>query len=207
MIINCKGIQTDTFYLPPFELNESEIVILQLFNGVHFHETRMFLKDVFCGNTPHDNVSIYKKPTFVEHFFEPRLRYYFYPVTVGEYLRKNANPNSQYATKIYENKWINPKTKVNRLPGSPRGLLRTYATLSRTNHIVFDLLGQDPHGAQITYETVKQVVKEGGSAILLDFYEEMRYDCTKYIELQWTTYSSSAKAFQNDFKLKSRNNE
>ncbi|CAI8721221.1 hypothetical protein EMIT036CA2_10281 [Chryseobacterium sp. IT-36CA2] len=29
-------------------------------------------------------------------------------------------------------------------------------------------------------------MKKGGSAILLDGYDDMKNQCTKYIELQWT---------------------
>ena len=186
MLIENKGIRTDTFYIPPFDLNVGEIVVLYLFNGQHFYETEMFLKDIFCGKTKDENVVVHKNLTFVEHFIEPKLRRLFYPVTVGEYLKNNADLNSPYATKIYETKWINEKTKVNTLAGNPRRQLCLYATLSKTNSIVFDVAGQDPKGAEATYEIVKGVVKNGGSAILLDCFEDMKNDCTKYIELQWT---------------------
>jgi hypothetical protein len=185
MLIVNKGITTETFYIPPFDLNEGEIVVLYLFNGQHLYETEMFLKDIFCGKTKDENVIVYKNLTFVEHFIEPKLRRLFYPVTVGEYLRKNANLDSPYSTKIYEIDWINERTKVNTLAGNPRRLLCLYATLSNTQNIVFDVAGQDPQGADETYKIVKEVVKNGGSAILLDCFEDMKNDCTKYIELQW----------------------
>jgi len=186
MLIENKGIKTDTFKIPPFDLNEGEIIVLHLFNGQHFYETEMFLKDIFCGKTIDENVVVSKNSTFVEHFIEPKLRRLFYPVTVGEYLKKNADLNSHYATKIYETEWITEKTKVNTLAGNPRRLLSLYATLSKTSNIVFDVVGQDPKGAEEIYEIVKDVVKKGGSAILLDGFEDMKNDCTKYIELQWT---------------------
>lgn len=185
MLIENKGIETDTFYIPPFNLNVGEIVVLCLFNGQHFYETEMFLKDIFCGKTKDKNVVVHKKSTFVEHFIEPKLRRLFYPITVGEYLKKNANLDSPYANKIYETEWINEKTKVNSLDGTPKRLLCLYTTLSKTDNIIFDVAGQDPKGAEKTYEIVKGVVKKGGSAILLDCFEDMKNDCTNYIELQW----------------------
>ncbi|RLJ34070.1 hypothetical protein CLU97_3563 [Chryseobacterium sp. 7] len=185
MIIENKGIKTETFYIPPFTLNAGEIVVLHLYNGYHFYETEMFLKDIFCGKTDHENVIIHKSMTFAEPFRESNFRDIFFPVTVGEYLRKNANLLSPYATKIYETEWINKKIKVNTLAGTPRRLLTLYTTLSKTNNIVFDLVGQDPMGAKETYKIVKEVVEKGGSAILLDGYNELKNDCTKYIELQW----------------------
>ena len=185
MLIENKGIKTDTFYIPPFDLNEGEIVVLYLFNGQHFYETEIFLKDIFCGRTKDENVLVHKSLTFVEHFNEPKLRRLFYPVTVGEYLKKNANFDSPYATKIYEIDWINKNKKVNTLAGNPRSLLSLYVTLSKTNNIVFDVVGQDPKGVEETYEIVKKVVKNGGSAILLDCLGDMKNYCAKYIELQW----------------------
>ncbi|RYM31370.1 hypothetical protein ERX46_16955 [Brumimicrobium glaciale] len=185
MLIENKGIKTDTFHIPPFDLNVGEIVVLYLFNGQHFYETEMFLKDVFIGKKKDENVVIHKKLTFVEHFIEPKIRRFFYPVTVGEYLKKNADLKSPYASKIYEIEWINEKTKVNTLTGNPRRLLSLYAALSKTKNIVFDVVGQDPKGAEETYELVKEVVNKGGAAILLDCFEDMKNDCTKYVELQW----------------------
>lgn len=185
ILIENKGIQTDLFYVPPFTLNEGEIIIINLFHGPHFYETEMLLKDLFCGKKNHESVIIHKKMAFAEHFRESNFKDIFYPMTVGKYLRKNTNPASPYAAKIYETEWINKKIKVNTLAGKPRRLLTLYAALSKTNNIVFDLAGLDPEGAKETYKIVQEVVKKGGSAILLDGYDDMKNDCTKYIELQW----------------------
>lgn len=186
MLIENKGIKTDTFYIPPFDLNEGEFVVLYLFNGQHLPEIEMYLKNIFCGRSKNENVVVHKPLTFVDHFIEPELRRLFHPVTVGAYLKKKANFDSPFATKIYEIEWINKKTKVNALAGNPRRLLSLYTTLSKTNNIVFDIAGQDPQGAEETYKIVKEMVKNGGSAILLDCFGDMKNDCTKYIELQWT---------------------
>lgn len=185
MLIKNKGIKTDTFYIPPFELKVGEIVVLYLFNGQHFYNTEMYLKDIFIGNIKNKNVIVNQKMTFIEHFIEPKLRQIFRPITVGEYLKKKANLKSPYASKIYEIEWINEKTKINTLPGTPRRLLSLYTTLSKTKNIIFDLAGQDYQGAQKIYKIVKEVVNKGGSAILLDCFEDMKNDCTKYIELQY----------------------
>ncbi|AZB00234.1 hypothetical protein EG359_11625 [Chryseobacterium joostei] len=186
MLIENKGIKTKTFYIPPFELDAGDFVVIYLYNGYHFYETEMFLKDIFCGNTRDQDVTVHKKLTFVEHFIEPTLRRLFYPVTVGEYLRKNANLDSPYAKKIYEFEWINEKTKLNTLPGNPRRLLSLYSTLSKTDNIIFDIVGVSPQDAKKIYKTVKEIVQKGGSAILLDGFNDMKNDCTKYVELQWT---------------------
>ena len=68
MLIKNKGIKTDTFYIPPFDLNVGEIIVLHLFNGQHFYETEMLLKDIFIGKT---------KDTF-DFLYRSRYRIYIY---------------------------------------------------------------------------------------------------------------------------------
>ena len=185
IVLENKGIQTDYFYVPSFVLGEGELAVLYLFGGGYFYETEMFLKDIFCGAAKHENVIIYKKMTFVEHFKESRFRSIFYPITVGEYLRKSANCNDSFSKKIYEIKWINSKTKVNALPGTPRKLLCLYAALSKAKDVVFDLVGVDPAGAEFIFTIIKDALKDGGSAILLDNFDDMKEHASKYIELEW----------------------
>lgn len=187
MLIENKGIKTDTFYIPPFDLKEGEMIVLYLYNGVHFYETEMFLKDIFSGKTKNENVLVHKALTFVEHPIESKFRRLFLPMSVGKYLKKNADLNNPYAAKIYENKWINKKRKVQALAGTERKLLSLYATLSKTSDIVFDFVAQDPKGVELTYKIVKEVTQNGGSAILLDCFidEHIKKDFTKYIELEW----------------------
>lgn len=185
MHIECKGIKTDTFFIPSFELNDGDIIVICLFNGSHSQDAEILLTDIFCGNTKHENVLINKKMTFVEHIVEPKLRSMFYPGTVGKYLKVNAVFDSPYARRIYEIDWINEKTKLNTLARNPRRLLSLYATLSKTSNIIFDIIGQDPKGIRETFEIVKTEVKNGGSAIMFDYFENLRGTCEKYIELQW----------------------
>ncbi len=185
MIIENKGIKTDKYYVPPFDLDEGEIVVLYLFSGQHFQETEIYLKDIFTNKTRNENVKINRQLTFVEQFVEPKFRQLFYPVTVGEYLERNANSESNFATRIYADKWITNKTRMSTLGSNPRKLLSLYATLSNTSDIVFDLVGQDLQGAEEVYQIVKDNVRKGGSAILLDNHNDLKHDCTKYVELQW----------------------
>ena len=86
---------------------------------------------------------------------------------------------------------ITKRTKVHSLEATPRKILSLLSILSHTNRIVFDLVGQSPDGTKITYDIVKEVVREGGSAILLDWANDMKKDCSKYIELEWKTERKS----------------
>ncbi len=186
MIIENKGIKKDNYFIPPFELNKGELIVLYLFGGQHFYPTKMYLKDIFTGKLKDENVLVNMPLKFVDYFVEPRWRSLFYPITVGEYLKENANLNSEYATKIYEtHNWITTKTKVHSLPGTPRKQLCLFERLSKSKNIIFDLEGQDPLGVEETYKFVKENIKNGGSGILLDWADDMKNDCTKFIELQW----------------------
>jgi hypothetical protein len=185
MIIKSKGIIKENLFIPPFELNEGELIVLHLYGGGHYNALKNYLQGIFTGKLKNENVIIYKPLAFVDYIYEPKLRRLFYPMTVGEYLKKHAKPNSEYATKIYEtNDWITKKTRLNTLFGTSRKLLSLFAKLSNSKDILFDLDGQDPLGAIDMYEFVKQNVKNGGSGILLDWTDELRNDCTKFIQLE-----------------------
>lgn len=186
MIVESKGIKTETYYIPPFELRNGELVIIYLYGGAHYYELKTELVDIFTGKTRCENVNVLRELTFVEHFKESAFRRLFCPVTVEEYLSKNANSKSNFATRIYDFGWISKNTKVNTLAGNPRKLLSLYSTLSKTTHIVFDLVGQDPLGALETYKMVKDTIREGGAAILIDWAGDMKYDCSKFIKIEWS---------------------
>ena len=86
---------------------------------------------------------------------------------------------------IYEfDSYIKPYTKINTLAGTPRKMLSLFATLSRTNKIVFDLLGQDPSGAEKILDIVYDYVNQGGAAILLDNFDDPDLKYTKRIKLE-----------------------
>lgn len=184
LIIKSDGIKTERFYLPPFELKRGDIVVIFLYNGSHVFDIEMYLKNIFNGSIRHESVIINQELTFVEYIRESAFRRIFYPITVREYLKKNANLENFYAKKIYETDWIDQKTKINNLPGNPRKQLSLYSTLSKTNNIMFDLIGQDPSGAKETYEVIKEEISKGGSAIFFDNFQDMKNDCSKYIEIE-----------------------
>lgn len=186
MILESKGIKTDRYYIPPFELRDGEIVVIYLNGGAHFCDLLTELVDIFTGKTKNGSVNIFRPLTFVERFKEPAFRRLFYPVTVREYLKRNANSKGNFATKIYDNKYITKETKVQSLGGNPSKLLCLYSTLSKATDIVFDVAGLDPQGAIETYQIVKENIKNGGSAILIDWTDEMKNDCTKFISIEWT---------------------
>lgn len=157
---------------------------MNLYGGMHFYNLSMWLKDIFTGKISHERVIVNSPLSFVEHFKEPAWRRILYPVTVGEFLKKNANTTSHYSRKMYSIPSVNGSTRINMLEGTPRKKLSLYATLSKSNLFIFDLVGVSPQGAEEIYATVKQEIENGGSAILLDYSPDMKDNCTRYLEIE-----------------------
>ena len=185
IVLENKGIKTDAFYIPPFVLHEGEIVVLFLYNGQHFYDTEMYLKDIFCGNVKHENVTLHKNMTFVDFFRESNFKDIFFPSTINRYLDKHADLSNPFLVKLFNDKYVTRKTRMNKLGGTQRKLLNLYVTLSKTKDIVFDVVGLDSQGALLTFNLVEETVKNGGSAILFDGFNDMKEHALKYIELEW----------------------
>lgn len=185
LLIESKGIKTDQYFIPPFEVREGDFVLICLGNHNVSWEVETKLINIFSGKQKHENVIVTKALTYVKHFKESEFRRRFFPVTVGEYLFKNANAKSKLAGKIYEIDWINKKTKVNILPGNPRKLLSLYSVLSKTNNIIFDVVAQDFQGIVEVGKIVKDEIENGGAAILIDWTDHLKKDCTKYVKIEW----------------------
>jgi len=184
MLIDSKGVKTDKYYVPPFNLNSGEIVVIHLFSGSHYYDLKMKLVDIFTGKVKIDSVKIIQPLTFVEHLNEPFLRRLFNPLTVGKYINLNVKQGNTIPEKLYGLNPINSRTKISSLPDNLRKALSLYCTLTSTQDIIFDLDGIDPQSANDIYKIVKENVKNGGSAILLDWTDDLKGDCTKFITVE-----------------------
>jgi len=189
IVLENKGIKTDTFYIPPFILYEGEVIVLYLYNGKHFYDTEIYLKDIFCGAIKHENVIINKKMSFVGFFRESNFRDVFFPSKVGTYIKKDADLTNPFLEKLFEDKYVTRKTKMNKLGGTQRKLLSLYKSFAKTKDIVFDVAGLDSQGAVLTFKIVQEAVKDKGSAILFDGFEDMKEYTSKFITLEWNDRS------------------
>ncbi|SHH18410.1 hypothetical protein [Flavobacterium defluvii] len=185
IVLENKGIKTDTYYIPPFTLYEGEIIVLYLYNGTHFYDTEMYLKDIFCGKRKHENVIIHKKMTFVDHFKKSNLKDVFFTPRISRYLKKDSDFANPFLAKVFENKYFTKKTPMNKVPGTPRKLLALYAVLYKTKDIIFDVAGLDCQGTELTFKLVDEEAKNGGSAILLTAFDNLREHASKFISIEW----------------------
>lgn len=183
MILENKGIKTDNFYVPPFDLHEGEIVVL--YKGINSYDVEVFLKNIFCGKIKHENVILHRKMTFVDFFRESNFRDVFFPLRVNRYIKKDADLSNPFLVKLFGDKYVTREAKLNKLGGTQRKLMNLYVTLLKTKDIVFDLNGLDSQGAELTFKLVEEAVKDGGSAILLYGFNDIKQYASKYIELEW----------------------
>ena len=58
LIVESKGIKTDHYFIPPFELREGELVIVYLEGGAYFDDLKEQLVAIFAGKVHHENVKV-----------------------------------------------------------------------------------------------------------------------------------------------------
>jgi len=185
MLIKFSEQTVDKFYIPTFILTKGDIIIIQLPNGPYFRPVELKMIDMLTGKQHNELLEINTPLKYVEHITEKSFWHRLFPMTVGGYLDKYANKSNPVYKTIYNTKWITPKTKIQTLAGNPRRQLSLYATLSWTDKIIFDLAGVDPQGGQQIYNFVKTIVQSGGSAILFDYTDEFKDDCTRFIKAKY----------------------
>ena len=185
MIAKCSGFTIGKYKIPPFELNKGELVGIHLHSGAHFFDLEMELVNLFMAKKAVSELELNQKFEFVEYFRGHKWQNFFYPVTVNRYLKTHGNPKSKDLYKVYEiDDYINPKTKVISLAGTPRKLLSLFTALSKSHYIVFDLVGVDPSGAEKILDIVNDYVRKGKTAILLDNYDDYEPKCTKFLRVE-----------------------
>ncbi|MBP2616523.1 hypothetical protein [Chryseobacterium jejuense] len=184
VLIECKGISTDIFSIGPFTLRKGETIGIYTGNN-DTHSAEQYLTAIFTGKAKHRDTSVYEDFTFVDYLWEPEWRRILWPITVGEYLKKNADLNCPFSQKIYEYEWINKKTKIHTLPGNPRKLLSLYSVLSKNVNIIVDFAGQPIDGILFASKVIQEEINKGRSAILFDAHKNLENRCNHYIEIKW----------------------
>ena len=65
--------------------------------------------------------------------------------------------------------------------------IKNTQSFSDIPNIIFDLVGQDLNNSLQIFETIKQHVKKGGSAIFFDNHNDPNFDKTRHVEIKKLT--------------------
>ena len=200
-ILSNKGLNINDFYLPPFDLNQRELLGIMIGNDNHSEFLYNYLKNYFSKDENYSN-SKYKL-NFSKHFIEKNWLGFekLFPTKIGQFLKRNANQRPDLTNEIYKIDYIKPSTRIDYLPGNPRRLMTLINTISKSKYIIFDTFGQDDSGVKETLHFVKKnVIDKGGSAIWIDNFGVNKNLCTKFITIEKNNKPIESKKFE--FKLK-----
>ena len=184
MLVQFPEQTIDKFRIPSFVLNKGEIIGIQIPHGACFRDIQLGVVDILIENNKNIDTEIALK--YIEHIkIEQSLWSRFFPLTVGNYLDKCANKSNSIYKLIYDKQWITPKTKIKTLSIGDKRLLSLFTTSSWTNNIIFDLEGIDPISGKEIFNLIKTVVQSGGAAILIDYTDEFKKDCTTFVVAEY----------------------
>ncbi|MEH0154114.1 hypothetical protein V6R21_08180 [Limibacter armeniacum] len=190
MIVESKGFDLNGFWIPEFHLDKDEMIGICLYSGAHFFDLEKSLVDLLTKKSTHKSLAVIQKFEFVERFIETnKLKSLFFTKTIENYLDKHVNSDSIWIEKLFEIDGVQLETRINTLAGNYRKWLELFATFSTTNNIVFDMVGQDVLGAKKTLEYVKDFVDRGGSAIMLDNFDDPHSIFDRYYKLKNKNYT------------------
>ena len=183
-VLENQGFQVDKYKVPPFKLNQGEIVTLNLGNGSHFYDLERKLISIFNCPVSTEKLKINEQLIFAEHIRLNRWTEFFYPLTVERYLRSNAQETEMPLSRFPDDR-LKPGNKISHLAGNPRRFLSIYAAISKCDGLIFDLVGVDPQGALDIYEIVEEfVTSKNGYAILLNNFDDMKGKCDKHYDIE-----------------------
>ena len=187
VVIDCKGFQIDRFYIPPFRLNEGEMINLECYGGAHFFPLSQQLATLFSGLVKHENITVFEHMGYAERIKEDRLRQLFSPLTIEKYLKYHSKGGRLDDLKlpfVKENSLSNTSL-ICRLGQDENRLLSIYAELTKQCGVIFDFLGVGSYsGEQIVDFILELINKENKCAILLNNFNDLQDKDVKHIQIQ-----------------------
>ena len=182
MLIQFKEQKIGDYIIPSFTLSENEIIVLKFPNEPSAYTATSILNNFLTGKIANSSVIINKQFTYVKHSGYNHFIDIFFPLTVKRLISRAANnPSSTYRKISEEINWLKPNTKIEKLAGGHRKLIFIFSTFSKTQNIIFDLMGLDTDNRRKIYNIVKSNVSNQGAAILYDFWDDFKYDNSEFI--------------------------
>lgn len=183
IIAKSKGIKINNYYIPPFQINQGELIGLYLLGGGRFVTLKEKMIRLLTGIEQHSNLTITHPLHYVIPIHNSSFYSYCCPMTIEKYQRKNGKSGSKELDRIFKIDYIKPQTRINALAGNPRKWLSLFTSFSKFDKIIFDLVGQDPIGVEQTLDYVQDFVNRGGTAILLDNFDDSEDRCMRYYKI------------------------
>jgi len=169
-------------HIPAFTLFDGELLVIRFPHSPEALDARRMMKQLLGGAESPPGVVLHAPLAVVTDHSQLGIRQRWFPETIGQHLKKNANPASPYYDRIYQvHESLTPARRINTLAGNPRRQLALFKTLSWNDRIVFSLEGVDPIGGETIFGFVQEAVAKGGAAILLDHCDEFLDKCTRFV--------------------------
>ncbi len=190
-MIRSAGLCIDNFFIPPFCVEKGELLIIELPAGGYFPALLFKMVDLLIGKEVHKNVAAEERFRYIERIPSDSLVGRIFPMTIRRYIAKYGSPHGR--EDIYKLLWANmppgsqaieQDTRITELSETSRRLLSLFTVCSWTDRIVFDLWGVDPAGAEHIYAIVKSRVAKSGAAVLVDYTDEFRNDCSRWVRYE-----------------------
>ena len=180
--LSCKGFEFKDFYIPPFSIEEGDLLGVMLGNSAYSSVLKNRFVEFF--NDDHNYSDPKLKLGLADHFYEKEILGFkkYVPTIVSTYIKRNANKESKFATRIYEIDYIKPSSKVTSLQVLHRRLLTLSAYMSKSKYFIFDTAGLDNQETIFILNFVKEfLANEGGIAVWMDYFGRFKNICKKYV--------------------------
>jgi hypothetical protein len=175
MIVDCKGIAIDSFFIPPFHLDKGEIIGINLYNGIHSEKLRRALVSFLEGKEHHDNVVLSDPFLFADYFRENRLRSFFMPDTIENFIEEQETFDKLQQLEP----WVKKNMRMISLPWNIKRWASLLKAVRKNSHIIFDLGGLDPSSIVETMHLLSRLTDKGASIIVIDYWASKLDHCNR----------------------------
>lgn len=182
LILKCKGIEIEEYFIPPFTLYAGEVVrfwiqIVPKNANKSGYEISQILRKILTSKKEQEGLEINHHIPFAESILEKNILSTIFPLTVKKYLQKKRKLNLTQIQDILQELNLNSKDKIGYLDFTTRKSLSISSLFKKCDCISFDYYGLDPLGTDKIDNLIMKAIKAGKSAIGFDnlyFFEEER---------------------------------
>jgi len=183
MIIESKGIYINNCYIPPFSVDEGEILIIDICKDIPFYKFEQSFADILSGKKIDENIMITSPFLFSGRVWhESWLKSIFSPTTIKKYIGYYTHDSKKIIEKInnldsnyLELRLMKKDDKMASLEATPFRLLSLFAVLAKSKFIITDMLGQSLDGIELTWNIVNENIDNGGCCIIFDYKGHSNY--------------------------------